>query len=66
MAQKDKYFSMRIEDGTRQALAEIAARSNKTASAMVAHLVLKEAKRLGVKVGAEPANNDKKKENGDG
>lgn len=49
MAQKDKYFSMRIEDGTRQALAEIAEKTGRTSSAMVAYLVLKEAKRLGIK-----------------
>lgn len=63
---KEKYFSMRIEDDTLETLKAIAKASKRTSSGMVAYLVLKEAKRLGVKVGTEPANNDNKKEHGDG
>jgi hypothetical protein len=58
MAQKTQHFSMRIEEGTRLALMEIARLSDRTASATVAQLVLKEAKRLGVKVGGKIANKD--------
>lgn len=64
MARKTENFSMRIEENTRLALTEIARRNDKTASAMVAHLVLKEAKRLGVAVGAMPVKNDKTESRG--
>lgn len=58
MARKTENFSMRIEERTRLALAEIARLNDKTSSAMVAFLVLKEAKRLGVKVGASAIKKD--------
>lgn len=63
MARKTENFSMRIEENTRLALAEISRISDKTSSAMVAFLVLKEAKRLGVKVGNKPVKNDKTENN---
>jgi hypothetical protein len=58
MTRKTENFSMRIEERTRLALAEIARLNDKTSSAMVAFLVLKEAKRLGVKVGASAIKKD--------